>query len=97
VDLLAAVYVKFSAQVAAAQAPLLKTNPGGYAEKQDEFAERVAREVKARTGWACELKLAQQTDFSEPLKRVNTEPAAKIIPGWSESKAWDAFVEFYAK
>jgi hypothetical protein len=97
VDLLAAAYVKFSAQAATAQKPLLKTNPSGYVEKQGKFAQRVAREVKARTGWACELKLAQQTDFSEPLERVNTEPAAQMISGWSEPKAWDALVEFYAR
>lgn len=97
VDLLAAVYAKFSAKVATATVPLLKTNPSGYAEKQGEFAQRVAREMKARLGWACELKLAQQEDFSEPLNRTNTEPAAKLMPDWNEIKAWDTFVEFYAK
>ena len=61
------------------------------------FAQRVAREVKARLGWACELKLAKQEDFSEPLNRTNTEPAAKLMPDWNEIKAWDTFVEFYAK
>jgi len=97
VDLLAAVYAKFSAKVATATVPLLKTNPSGYAEKQGEFAQRVAREMKARLGWACELKLAKQEDFSEPLNRTNTEPAAKLMPDWNEIKAWDTFVEFYAK
>lgn len=97
VDLLALAYAKFAGRVAAAREPLLKTNPSGYAETQGEFAQRVAREVKIRTGWACELKLAKQEDFSEPLQRVNTEPAAKIVPEWNETKAWDAFVEFYAK
>ena len=51
----------------------------------------------APAGWACELKLAQQTDLSEPLARVNTEPAAKLNPDWNEKKAWDGFVEFYTK
>ena len=97
VDLLAATYEKFAARVLREKLPLQKINPSGYVEKQGEFAQRVAREVKARTGWACELKLAQQTDFSEPLERVNTEPAAKIIFGWSEPKAWDALVEFYTR
>jgi nucleoside-diphosphate-sugar epimerase len=95
VDLLAAAYVRFSANVAAAKAPLLKINPSGYIEKQGEFAQRVARETKMRTGWACELKLAAQTDFSEPLNRVNTEPAAKLAPEWNEQRAWDNFVAFY--
>jgi UDP-glucose 4-epimerase len=95
-DLLAAAYAKFAARVARTKEPLLKINPSGYVGKQGEFAQRVAREVKARLGWACELKLSKQEDFSEPLNRANTEPAAKLAPEWNESKAWDAFAEFYA-
>jgi hypothetical protein len=43
------------------------------------------------------LKLAKQEDFSEPLNRTNTEPAVELVPDWNETKAWDAFVEFYSK
>jgi nucleoside-diphosphate-sugar epimerase len=96
-DLLADAYVKFAEKTATAGEPLLKTNPSGYVEKQGEFAQRVAREVKSRLGWTCELKLAKQEDFSEPLDRHNTEPAAALAPGWNESKAWDAFAQFYAE
>ena len=96
VDLLAVAYAKFAAKAVATKEPLLKINPSGYVESQGEFARRVAREVKERRGWACELKLAKQEDFSEPLKRANTEPATKLAPEWNESKAWDAFTEFYA-
>src|SRR5487761_2418034 len=95
-DLLAAAYAKFAAETAASKAPVRKINPSGYVETQGEFAQRVAREVKARLGWACELKLAKQEDFSEPLNRATTDPAAKLAPEWNESKAWDAFAEFYA-
>jgi len=95
VDLMALAYVHFCTSVADAKQSMLKINPSGYAEKQGAFAERVAREVKSRTGWECELKLARQTDFSEPLNRTNTAPAMKFFPDWSEKKAWDAFVEFY--
>jgi len=96
-DLLADAYAKFAEKTATAGEPLLKTNPSGYVEKQGEFAQRVAREVKSRLGWNCELKLAKQEDFSEPLNRHNTESAAAIAPGWNESKAWDAFAQFYAE
>ena len=95
VDLLAAIYLQFCVKVAAGKKSGLKSNPSGYVEKQGEFAQRAAHEVKSRTGWACELNLTQQTDFSEPLQRVNTEPAAKLIPEWNEQKAWDGFVDFY--
>ena len=55
VDLLAAVYGRFVSRVAGLKAGCIKTNPSGYVEQQGEFAQRVAREVRARTGWACEL------------------------------------------
>jgi UDP-glucose 4-epimerase len=97
VDLLAAAYTKFAGRVAASKEPLLKINPSGYIEKQGDFAHRIAREVKSRLGWACELKLAKQEDFSEPLNRVNTESAAKLVPEWNGQKAWDAFAEFYSR
>jgi len=97
VDLLAATYAKFAAQAAASKEPLLKINPSGYVESQGQFAQRIAREVKLRLGWDCELNLIQQADFSEPLSRTNTDPAVKTISGWDESKAWDSFVEFYAQ
>jgi nucleoside-diphosphate-sugar epimerase len=96
VDLLTAAYVQFAQKVAATKESLLRINPSGYAEKQGEFAQRVAREAKSRLGWSCELKLTKQEDFSEPMSRTNTEPAAKIVPGWSESMAWDGFAKFYA-
>jgi UDP-glucose 4-epimerase len=95
VDLLAAIYVQFAVQVAGSSHAFLKINPSGYAEKQGDFARRVAQEVKARTGWNCELKLARQEDFSEPLRRTNTEPAQPQVPSWNEARAWDAFVEYY--
>ena len=97
VDLLALAYAEFAGRVAASTERLLSTNPSGYIGPQSEFAARVAREVRARTGWACELKLSRQEDFSEPLKRVNTEPAAKLVPEWTEATAWDTFTEFYSR
>jgi nucleoside-diphosphate-sugar epimerase len=96
VDLLTAVYLKFAERVVALREGLVRINPSGYAEKQGDFARRVAREVRARRGWVCDLELQRQEDFSEPLRRVNTDPAAPQVPGWNESAAWDAFVEFYS-
>jgi UDP-glucose 4-epimerase len=95
VDLLAAVYGQFVSRTATIKNGLIKTNPGGYVEKQGQFAQRVAREVKARTGWACELELAKQEDFSEPLNRANMETAVKLVAEWNEGAAWDNFVAFY--
>ena len=96
VDLLAAVYAQFAGRVAASKADTLKINPSGYIEKQGDFAQRVAKEARKRLGWECKLELARQEDFSEPLRRVNTDPAMPLVPGWNENAAWDAFVEFYS-
>jgi UDP-glucose 4-epimerase len=95
VDLLAGAYAKFLGTVAELKSGTVKLNPSGYVEKQGEFAQRVAREVRQRLGWECKLELARQVDFGEPLERFNTEPLAPLFPDWSESRAWDGFVEFY--
>jgi len=97
VDLLAAVYCQFVQRFGEPKTGFIKTNPSGYISKQGEFAQRVAQETRTRVNWTCELKLAQQEDFSEPLNRVNTEPANKLVPDWNEKAAWDAFVGFYAQ
>jgi UDP-glucose 4-epimerase len=96
VDLLAAVYARFSGQLGTGVAGSIKTNPSGYVESQGAFAARVAREVKARTGWPCALEIMAQKDFPEPRSRANSEPAAQTISQWNESAGWDAFVDFYA-
>jgi len=95
-DLLAAVYARFVSRLAGLKGGVLRANPSGYVETQGAFAQRVAREVRARVAWTCDLELPLQQDFSEPLRRVNAEPAAPQIPDWNERAAWDAFTEFYA-
>jgi UDP-glucose 4-epimerase len=76
--------------------PLIKTNPSGYIESQGAFALRVARETQARLGLRCDLELARQEDFSEPLMRANHEPAQLLFPDWDEKAFWDEFISYYA-
>ena len=97
VDLLAKVYAQTAARTAALKTGEITCHPGGYVEAQGTFADRVAREVRARLGWTCELILAKQESFAEPLKRTNTEPAAALVPEWREAPAWDAFAGFYTQ
>lgn len=96
VDLLARVYVGFAQALAAQRPAVSRRNPAGYAGTVGQFAERVAREFRARLGWACEVQLALQQDFSEPLRRVNSEPAAAAVPDWKEAVFWDAFAAYHA-
>lgn len=97
IDLLTEVYVQFASRLGAAGAGNCKFNPSGYVETQGAFAQRLAREVRSRTEWACGLDLHSQRDFSEPRKRINTEPARALAPSWDEAAAWDDFVNFYAR
>jgi nucleoside-diphosphate-sugar epimerase len=95
VDLLAAAYADFLNRIAVMKSGAVKINPSYYVEKQGEFAQRVAREAQKRLGWECKLELSKQEDFSEPLRRVNTDPVAPHFPNWNEARAWDNFAEFY--
>jgi nucleoside-diphosphate-sugar epimerase len=95
VDLLGQAYRACAERLVAGSAKVMRFNPSGYAGSQGAFAQRYAQEMRARLGWACELALARQTDFAEPLERVNTEPATQWAPNWDEGKAWDGVAEYY--
>lgn len=94
VDLLAHAYAAFAAKVAAAPG-FSRANPSGYVETQGAFAERFARELGSRTGLDCRVVLARQAEFAEPLVRINTDPPDH--PLWSETAAWDAIADYYAR
>jgi UDP-glucose 4-epimerase len=93
-SLLAAAYVQFAEQLPGGSG-ISRTNPSGYIESQGAFAERVAREMRARTNWQCRIECARQTEFDEPRVRINTEPVDGPALGWNESAAWNDFAEWY--
>jgi UDP-glucose 4-epimerase len=73
VSLLAKAYADFALQVtqfkhSARRAPTL------YVENQGALAERFAREMSQRVGAPCPVKIGVQTDFSEPMVWINTDP-----------------------
>jgi UDP-glucose 4-epimerase len=94
VDLLALTYAEFVKRIVGL-GKSEKFGPIGYAETQGAFAERFATAMRDRLGWTCELRLLQQTDFSEPLVRVNTHVIEPDPFRWSEETAWDAIAEYY--
>ena len=94
VGLLAAAYARYAEEVAAGTAAP-KLNPSGYVETQGAFAERFAREMRARMDLECGLDLANQTDFPEPVMRVNTDPATLYVKGWDEAAAWDEYASVF--
>jgi UDP-glucose 4-epimerase len=94
VDLLAMAYADFVQRVTEARCSE-KTGPMGYVETQGAFAERFAGAMRNRLGWDCGVQQMQQTDFSEPLARINTNPIDAEALGWSESRAWDGIADYY--
>ncbi|MFO1131816.1 MAG: NAD(P)-dependent oxidoreductase [Hyphomicrobiales bacterium] len=94
VDLLAGAYARYIAELHSGTAGAVLL-PSGYVSSQGDFAERFAREMRSRLGLACGLDLATQTEFAEPIMRVNTEPASVYVPGWNETAAWDGVADAY--
>jgi len=93
--LLALAYADFTAR-----RPLLnfeKLGPSGYVEPQGEFALRFAREMEARFRLPCRLELSTQTDFPEPVTRINTDHPNAVALGWSEVAAWDELASYYKR
>lgn len=71
------------------------SRPSGYRESQGEFTARVARELGERLGLDCKFELATQTEFLEPLSRLNSEPSQDKFPDFSEQQAWDEMADYY--
>ena len=94
VSLLAAAYAKFVGDMGAGKGRE-KLNPSGYVETQGAFAERFAAAMRPRLGKTCPLELGIQTEFSEPLMRVNVDAAARYVNFWDEIKAWDEAAQAY--
>ena len=94
VDLLAASYAAFAGAVPA-QKGVTKLNPSFYVESQGAFANRFASEMAPRLGVACPITLLQQSEFGEPMVRINTDRVDGAAFGWNEAAAWDAEAEFY--
>jgi nucleoside-diphosphate-sugar epimerase len=94
VDLLAKAYVAF---VAGCDRPgaARRIVPSGYPESQGAFARRVAGEMAPRLSLACDLEMAEQNEFPEPMTRIGTDVVDATALGWSEKTSWDAFADYY--
>jgi len=97
VSLLARAYVSFAEELGASTGRLLRARPSGYTESQGAFALRVSREMRTRLSLPCEVVLLPQTEFEEPLIRINTDPPNALALGWDEATAWDDMASYYLK
>jgi nucleoside-diphosphate-sugar epimerase len=71
--------------------------PSGYREPQGAFAARFAAEIGDRLGIETPLELLEQTDWSEPAVRMNTDEVDAEALGWDEGAAWDELAAWYAR
>ncbi len=94
VSLLAKIYADGVARIAGGER-LERMAPSFYAESQGAFTQRLAREMKARLPLACAVDLLPQTEFVEPLVRVNTDKTDVARFGWNEIAAWDDLATYY--
>ena len=89
IDKLARAYADF-----VARPDLERWAPSGYVGTQGEFTARFAREIGARLPLPTPFALATQTDFSEPMIRINADPQ---VSAWDETGFWDALAADYAE
>jgi nucleoside-diphosphate-sugar epimerase len=94
VSLLAKIYLNFVETLATG---ITRINPSGYTESQGAFALRVASEMRKRLGLKCEVIIQEQTDFSEPRIRINTNVVDVSALSWSEEAAWNEFAAYYER
>ncbi|TWT97606.1 NAD dependent epimerase/dehydratase family protein [Botrimarina colliarenosi] len=91
---LARAYVGFAESFGAAS--FERYAPSGYVETQGKFARRFAAAMAPRLGVECAVETCQQTEFSEPLVRTNTDDAARF-GAIDESQAWDELAAYYLR
>jgi len=92
--LLARAYAEHLAALLSDPATAAVARPSGWQASQAAFAEKLAAEAGPRLARECRTAFAEQTEFPEPLRRVNAEPARR--DGWDEPAFWDDYVSWHA-
>jgi len=92
--LLARAYAEHLAALLSDPATAAVARPSGWQASQAAFAEKLAAEAGPRLARECRTAFAEQTEFPEPLRRVNAEPARR--DGWDEPAFWDDYVRWHA-
>lgn len=89
VDLMAKVYLHLCKH-----SEINKINPSGYIESQGVFAQRFAKEFSVRSNKEFLIKIKKQTEYSEPIIRINTFPSIQNVD-WNECSFWDQLYAYY--
>ena len=94
VDLLALAYAAFARRIVDTGRSD-RIGVTGYREAQGAFAERFAGAMRGRLGLECRVALPKQTDFAEPMVRLNSDMPDVTALGWDETRAWDRLAAYY--
>ena len=94
ISLLAKAYVAF-AEGLGSRIGYQRLGPSGYVGSQGSFARLFAQSLAPELGIPCPVELKQQTDFSEPRVRINTDVLDAGQLGWDEQRAWSDLAEYY--
>jgi len=92
---LAEAYLLFAVELFKENILLAKLNPSCYIEDQGSFTSRFSDEMVQRLNVPCEYELKNQTEFDEPLIRVNSLPISSYVGNWDEKICWDELAEYY--
>ncbi len=95
VSLLAKAYSAFISRLCNGTERYLQHSPSGYAETQRAFVTRFSQELHSRLSLPCEVEFVEQTEFSEPCVRINTDMLDYDMLGWDEQCAWDDLAVYY--
>ena len=68
--------------------------PSGYVESVHQFSERVAKEIRLRTGWRCEIIVQKQEAFPQPRILHNTTSLLQSVHR-NEVADWDALARWF--
>jgi nucleoside-diphosphate-sugar epimerase len=91
--LLAAAYVRLVNRMLEGGVEETFARPSGMVQTVGAFARRVAMETERRLAMPCLVTELAQTEFPEPVSRVNSDPA--IPADWDEPAFWDSYVAYY--
>jgi hypothetical protein len=94
VSLLAKTYCRFCERALEANSPR-HWAPSGYVETQGTFARRFAREIGTRLGRDLHFQFQEQSEFTDPRARFNSQPATDLVDEWLEEDAWAELTEYY--
>jgi UDP-glucose 4-epimerase len=96
VDLMALHYLDFCEQMGSTNAKSTLFDycaPSGYPVSQGDFTNRFATHFESLTGRPAPIRFAKQTDFAEPMHRVNCGAERKKHSAtWAERHFWEKYL-----